>query len=451
MRKTKWDKIISAIIFFVSIVWFIIQKLTEFFSNLGLNEINEIIPFIAVFSIFCMAWSFIWDRKLDYLYSQVESFESKYLDNFMKEKNLLKELLVAELSKPELTESRLLYDFEMNLDHSLSLRRNRGDYAQIYVVTNDVDVENDKFGKAICKNIIDDHQYVYLTPLEDEVFIEKLRETLFRVIPNDINKFLFETAIYKNIRHIQNIDFFKILPDYSDMVIYQQKQPAQLSSRPGNLHGFYSFQNGPINNHDVDSYFYNTMTNGLATKIVEYIDGLLKENKKANLSSTNYITEKAEIRVCESDMGRGLFCKETIEAGELIMKKGGRFILKKDLDQELFSNVKYIQISMEHVVSSRTYSEDTELGFPINHDCKRPNCCINSAIEIVATKRINKGEEIFIDYAYFDPFYFKFTCKGCENCDRVNLSGDEIINNLKNNNVDNKISPYLRNSIGGKL
>ncbi|MCM1224576.1 MAG: hypothetical protein NC548_60020 [Lachnospiraceae bacterium] len=52
MHKKKWDKITSVIIFVLSIIWFVVQKLTGIFTKIGLYEIDEIIPFIAVFSIF---------------------------------------------------------------------------------------------------------------------------------------------------------------------------------------------------------------------------------------------------------------------------------------------------------------------------------------------------------------------------------------------------------------
>lgn len=444
MHKTKWDKIISGIMLVVSVIWFIIQKLTGFFSSIGLEEINDIIPFIAVFSVFCMVWSFIWDQKIDCLYKNIQVYESDYNNKFLDARKELKGLLVAELSKPQLIESKILFEHETNLIKYLSLRQSSSDYAQIYVITNDVEVENDDYGDVICTNIINNHQYVYMTPFEENAFMEKLCETLFQKIPHNIDKSLLGAAIQKNIRHIQNKDFFKILPESSNMVIYQKKQQIAYNDRNAVLHGFYSFQNGPIRYHDINSYFYNTMTYELASKIVNYIENLTKEKEKINLSSTNYITKKAEVRKSEEYMCNGLFCKTAIEPGEVILKKGGRFILKKNLDKDLFLNVMYVQVSADYVVSSLTPGEDMTLGFPINHNCRHPNCCFKSAIEIVATRRINPGEEILIDYAYFDPEYAKFTCKGCDNCIRTCLSEEDIKKELQKKDVLIRVSPYLK-------
>lgn len=446
MHKTKWDKIISGIMLAVSVTWFVIQKLTGFFSNIGLEEINEIIPFIAVFSVFCMVWSFIWDQKIDYLYKNLQVYQSDYNNKFLEARKELKELLVAELSKPQLIESKILFEREANLVEYLSLKHNSSDYAQIYIITNDVEVENDDFGDVICTNIINNHQYVYMTPFKENAFIEKLNATLFQKKPSNIDKSLLEAAIKKNIRHIQNKDFFKTLPESSNMVIYQKKQQIAYNDNNTVLYGFYSFQNGPIRyqDQDIKSYFYTTMTYKLASIIVNYIEDLMKEKDKISLSSTNYITKKAEIRRSEACVCDGLFCKTAIEPGEVILKKGGRFILKKDLNKDLFQNVMYVQVSADYVVSSLTPGEDMTLGFPINHNCRQPNCSFKSAIEIVAARKINPGEEILIDYAYFDPEYAKFKCNGCNNCIRANLSEDDIKKELQKKDVLVRVSPYLK-------
>ena len=82
MRKKKWDKISSGLILLVSLIWFVIQQLTGFFTKIGLDQINEIIPFIAVFSAFCMVWSFVWDQKLDYVYGKIQTYENEFMEKF---------------------------------------------------------------------------------------------------------------------------------------------------------------------------------------------------------------------------------------------------------------------------------------------------------------------------------------------------------------------------------
>lgn len=461
MRRTKLDKFISGLILFASIAWFFIQKMTNFFSTHGLGEINDIIPFIAVLSTFYMVWSFAWDKKADGMYKNISEYEREFTDEFFKERKELrelliedlrelKELLVVDLSKPPLIESRILFEHETDLSNYLSLKSNTSEYAQIYVITNDAGVENDDFGDAIRENIINNHQYVYMTPFEEETFMEKLCDTLFKTIPKDIDKSFLDAAIKKNVRHIQNKNFFEMLPEYSDMVIYQKKKQVSFNSSNDIIYGFYSFQNGSNSFQGINTYFYNEMTKELAIKIVGCIDNLLANKEKVDLSSANYITKKVKKDKSKKYDSDGLICITPIQKGEIILKKGGRFILKEDLDTELFLNVMYNQVSADYVISSLTPNEDKAFGFPINHNCRCPNCGFASAIEIVATRNIEQGEEILIDYAYFDPGYNKFTCKGCNKCTRLNLSEDDIIKELRSNkDILQNVSPYLKYTIEG--
>lgn len=160
MKKTKLDKIISGLIFVVSVIWFIVQKMTGFFTNNGLEEIDQIIPFIAVFSLFCMIWSFVWDQKLERLFSKIREHNENFKNDNCKIQGELKELLIAELSKSPCIESRILFEYETHLEDFLSLKQSSGDYAQIYVITNDAKVESDSFGIPICENII--NMYILL-------------------------------------------------------------------------------------------------------------------------------------------------------------------------------------------------------------------------------------------------------------------------------------------------
>lgn len=424
--------------------------MTSFFTKVGLDEINQIIPFIAVFSVFCMIWSFIWDQKLDSLYSKMYEYETNFANKNGEAQEEFKNILIAAMSKTPFVESRILFEHETHLADFLSLKENNGEYAQIYVITNDAKVESENFGIPICENIINNHQYVYITPFEENKFIEKLRKALFQTKNHSIDKTLLEAAIQKNIRHIQSEELFKFLPEYSDIVIYQKKAQVTYNTRNTVIHGFYSFQNGSTSdNSEVGCYYYSEMTNERAISIAKYIDELLENKGKPDLSSNNYITEKAEIKRSEQCECYGLFCTKKIDKGEVIFKKGGRFILKEDLENSLLTNTMYVQVSAEYVVSSLNIDQNS--GFPINHNCRKPNCGFVSAIEIVATKDIKPDEEIFIDYAYFDLDYKKFSCNGCNHCVRKNCDKKAIEEELAKEDVANDVSPYLRDFFtGGK-
>ena len=91
----------------------------------------------------------------------------------------------------------------------------------------------------------------------------------------------------------------------------------------------------------------------------------------------------------------------------------------------------------------------THCGKEINDSKFCPNCGFASAIDIVATRNIGQGEEILIDYAYFDPGYYKFACNGCDQCTRIGLSEDDIIKELQNEEKLKNVSPYLQYIIKG--
>lgn len=449
--KTKWDKILTAIVFVASIAWFLVEKMTAFFTQNGWTEITQIIPLISVLSAFYEVESFVWDKKIDLLNRKLTDHENTLSSTTQSTVDDLRRFVMAELSKPELTESRVLFQIETDLTNILNLTSGTSEYAQIYVITNDAGVENEDFGDAICHNIINNNQYIYLTPHNEHEFMAKLKETLIRTKPPDIDINLLMAAISKNIRHIQNKEFFSILPEYSDMVIYKKERVVPFDMRDAVLQGYYSFQNGPNLCEGIHSYFYCKMTNEFALRVTRYVDNLMSNTTKVDLSAQNYISDKVEIKL-SSLHGHGLFCKteckDGIPEGELIFKKGGRFILKENLSPDLLASVKYIQVSKHCVVSSIALNEDMRIGFPINHNCKKPNCRFETPIDIVASSHILPGEEILIDYAYFDPSYQRFTCKGCNKCSRKPLDDKVgIMRDLKTSNVVNQISPYLRDAV----
>lgn len=448
--KNKWDKILTVIVFVASVAWFFVEKMTSFFTQNGWTEINQIIPFISVLSAFYGVESFVWDKKINLLNRELRDHEDTLSSTVQSTVDNLCNSVMAELSKPELTESRVLFQIETDLTNFLNLTSGTSEYAQIYVITNDADVENADFGDAICQNIIKNNQYIYLTPHNDHEFMAKLKETLIRAKQSNIDINLLLAAISKNIRHIQSEDFFSILPEYSDMVIYKKQRVVPFNMRDTVVRGYYSFQNGPRTCEGIHSFFYCKMTNEFALRVTRFIDDLLSKTTKVDLSAQNFISNKVEIKSSQLH-GYGLFCKtecsDGIAEGELIFKKGGRFILKENLHPNLLACVKYIQVSEHCVVSSIAPNEDEKIGFPINHNCKQPNCRFETPIDIVASRNILPGEEILIDYAYFTPSYQRFACAGCSNCSRKTIDEMSIMRELKAPNVVNRISPYLRGTV----
>ena len=452
IKRSKIDKIGSFVVFIGTIVLFVLENTKDFLTQKGFVELAFIVPFVSVLSLFCFIWSFIWDNKIITL-NKKQTEDNTYttdkvtqtVNELINTSEELKKCVKDALEKDDKIESKMLYDLETNLDRFLSLNKSSGEFAQIYVITNSPSVENDSFGNAICKNIIDNNQYVYVSPFDEKTFMNKLHATLFKVCPSNIDKYLLETAFQKNIRHLQKKEIFDLLPEYSDIAIYVKKKPVVYDQRIDQYFGYFSFQNQAIKIEDTECYYYKKLSQARAGKIAECIEKELKN--KPNLSINNFISDSVEMRISPYG-GNGLFAKKDIKKGELVFKKGGALIPKDTLNKELFDKNQYIQISDTYVVSSQNYDENNDIYLPINHSCRNPNCSFNTPIEIIASKDISSGQEILIDYAFFDPEYCKdFNCKFCSSgqCMRKTKNPVEILNEVRQRKEI--LAPYLREKI----
>ena len=82
-------------------------------------------------------------------------------------------------------------------------------------------------------------------------------------------------------------------------------------------------------------------------------------------------------------------------------------------------------------------------GWYINHSCN-PNCSVHGERELVASRRIRKGEELTFDYSTnvgWDGYAMECLC-GARNCRGVILSYAHLGEELKRKYGSN-VSPYL--------
>ena len=463
MKRSLIDKIASGIVFVGTVVIFFVDYFKSFLAQKGLEELAEIIPFISALSLFCFIWSFIWDNKIIKLHKINNEDNLKLIEEerktndkliaqsqnttntFINISKNLEDYVKAALTQSERIESRILFEKEKDLDAFLKIQSGGNEFAQIYVITNAATVENERFGKAICDNIIKNHQYVYVSPFDEEQFMLKLHNTLFEVCHDEYDKTCLEAAFQKNIRHLKKPELFSWLPQYSDIVIYVKKKIVNFDAKTEQYFGYFSFQDQTIPLEEVECYYYSKMSEAKASKIAIEIEKELKN--QPNLSIQNYLSDSVEIRY-SSFNGNGLFSKIKIKKGEVIFKKGGTFVLKEKLNEVLKNDIQYIQINDNLVVSSLRQEENTPIYFPINHSCRNPNCGFKNPIEIIAIQDIEAGQEILIDYAFFDLDYCKeFDCKGCTSgkCIRKSKNNTEILEELRNRK--DVLSPYLREKI----
>lgn len=134
--------------------------------------------------------------------------------------------------------------------------------------------------------------------------------------------------------------------------------------------------------------------------------------------------------------GFGVRTKKPISKDEVIIVVGGIIVPSKEI-------LKYrkkmghigLQIDDGFFICPTNMKEIENIGAP-NHSCE-PNAGIKDTIKYVAIKDIEIGEEIVMDYAFFESNFKPFKCNcGSKNCRKIIRPTDwkskEIQKNIKN-------------------
>lgn len=433
IRRSISDKIGSVIVFFGTIAIYIIDKVSPFLEKDEYKNFAPIIPFVSALSLFCFIWSFIWENKIQKLYKKIVENENDVIRrDFIQKIQDHNKLLKSNLVKPNCIESRILKEYEMNLYNFLSFKNFDNEVALVYIFTNAADVENEEFGSVICNNILNNCYYIYITPFDNEKFKRKILDTLLKNIPKTMTEECFKAIFLKRVIHIsvEKLELFSWLPGYSDFVIYTKKKIDKLDRKIDGVYGYYSFQNGADEFDDVECYFYREMTKEHSRSLIKLIESL-DENEGLKSIAKNVYSESVQIRK------DGMYCIKPIKKDELIMNIDGILKRKEDLDSSTKENIRYLQFD-------RNYTVVTQI--PIFHSCKKPNCGIKEKFQIIAIEDIDIGQEILIDYAFFDPDYEKFECNYCQdgNCSRKGKSVTEIVESLHKGPNKDFVSDYLK-------
>jgi len=134
------------------------------------------------------------------------------------------------------------------------------------------------------------------------------------------------------------------------------------------------------------------------------------------LLNLTYFSPKVEKRKSRID-GRGLFAKHNIEAGEVVVVKGGYVLTKAQRDEigrELGPSE--IQIT-EDLFIGPTSKRQREGGMMhLNHSCE-PNLGLQGQVVYVALRDIEIDEELTFDYATTDDEPGEMQCRcGTPSC-----------------------------------
>jgi len=160
------------------------------------------------------------------------------------------------------------------------------------------------------------------------------------------------------------------------------------------------------------------------------------KKRQLNLS---YFSRKVEKRTSAIE-GRGLFAKQAIRRGEVVVVKGGYILTRAQRDQigrELGPSE--VQITEDLFIGPVTMRQREGGMMHLNHSCE-PNLGLQGQVVFVALRDIEADEELTGDYAMTDdePYEMKCWC-GTPSC-RGTITGFDWLKP----EIQNKYDGYFR-------
>lgn len=366
---------------------------------------------------------------------------NQLLSTYSKSNNLLemvKKGLV--LSKDTKVESSVLLEIESDLNAAFGTQN--GSF-HIIIVTACLNPNEEAYTNAIWGNINNNYKYLYITPDDDQVFINSLINIFSKKGYSKKLTDVYEKVIH-NISHLSQPDLFTILPDFFDLCLYCKDINGRVSL--DGAKGFCCYQNEliPLDNRTV-AFYYPLSVKGITNVFKRYSTEFDTER-----ILQPYISPKIEQKN-SSIHGQGLFCKPNavIKKNEIIMIKGGYELHRSEMSSKLIDS--YLPIGDDLFLAARNKEEELCVKLFINHSCT-PNVGMLNAKTFIALRNIKSGEEITIDYAFVDNEEYSFTCHcGNPNC-RQTITGFDWKRTELQKKYFRYFSPYLRDKIkNGKI
>lgn len=163
------------------------------------------------------------------------------------------------------------------------------------------------------------------------------------------------------------------------------------------------------------------------------------------LDCMSYMSDLCEVRAFPQKGSFGIFARQVIPAGTLLMFWGGRILTWKQF-QSLDEDTRIHSAQVEEDLFIVPLSMEDETNF-INHSCN-PNAGFSSPVSIVSMRDIQPGEEICFDYAMCDSLpYDQFTCACGDSACRGQVSGSDWKNPELQKRYQGYFSPYLERRI----
>lgn len=165
-------------------------------------------------------------------------------------------------------------------------------------------------------------------------------------------------------------------------------------------------------------------------------------------SNTSYSSPKVEMRNSRIS-GRGLFAKQLIQKGELIIsfENGkGKFINSNEADRLYNDGNDHMLQVKDDLFFAATIPGEYEKEDHINHSCE-PNLGIDGSVKFVAMRDIREGEELTFDYAMSESSNYEMKCHcGNNNCRNI-ITG----NDWKLKSLQEKYNGYFSDYLQSKL
>ncbi len=162
------------------------------------------------------------------------------------------------------------------------------------------------------------------------------------------------------------------------------------------------------------------------------------------MADTEYFSARLEVRPFPEKGHFGIFAREFVPAGEVLVVWSGRIVAA-----HLLPTIDPLLVSRSVQVEEDLYlvPYQSEAADYINHSCN-PNAGLSGQITLMALRAIQPGEEICYDYAMTDGSpYDEFECQCLQpNC-RHRITGNDWQLPELQRRYAGHFSPYLQRRI----
>lgn len=158
-----------------------------------------------------------------------------------------------------------------------------------------------------------------------------------------------------------------------------------------------------------------------------------------------YLSPKLEGRLNPAKGGFGVYARERVYTGELLVVWGGSVV---DYDTLValpaIKQIRSVQVEEDRYLVSHSTNDPADY---FNHSCD-PNAGLAGQIALVAMRDIQPGEEVCFDYAMSDASpYDEFECEcGVLAC-RKRITGNDWMNPELQERFAGNFSPYIQRRI----